>query len=291
MKRFSRWWGAAGLCAAIAVSAASQRAAAVEVEWGFDDASLSTVYNDHTSVMEFRNGATTSAAVTFNTASGFGLPAMPGGDATAMGFTPFDQNQALGIYNLGAGNGGGAFVNQYTLAWDVLIPDTAAGWQSFYQTSASNTGTNDGDFFMRPADAGVGISGSYHGALLNNTWHRVAIAVDQAANSMAKYIDGIHVGTTTISGGVDGRWSLYPDGSGNVAPNYDMFILADNDGDTSTGYISMFYYTDGLVDAETIRLWGGADADGIKGVPEPASLALAAMAVLGVCLVRRRKSK
>jgi len=289
--RYGKWFSllaCSALCAGGILSAGGfvGAASAVEVQWDFDNAALTPNYNDHTTTMGYRNDATTSAVVTFGTASGFALPAMPGGNATAMQFPAFTAAQGFGLYDLGPANGGGAFINQYTMAWDVLFP-SANAWQSLFQTSATNG--NDGDFFVRPSGSGggVGISSNYHGTIGDNTWHRIVAVVDQTVPSMAKYIDGVLVGTTALSGVVDGRWAMHPDGSANVPPAADAFILADEDGDTNLGYISTFYYTDKLVSAETILGWGGADADGIKAVPEPSTYLLALLGVVGALACRR----
>jgi hypothetical protein len=259
---------------------------AVEVQWNFDNAALAPDFNDATTSMEYRNGATTSGAVAFGTASGFGLPAMPGGNAAAMRFPAFGPTQGLGLYDLGPNNGGGSDINQFTMAWDILFPDSNA-WQSLLQTAATNV--NDGDFFVRPSGSGGGIGtiGSYDGTIANNTWYRVVAVFDTTVPSVSKYIDGVLVGTTVLNDGVDARWSLYPDGSSNNNPDADSFILTDNDGDTNAGYISMFYYTDRAVDAATVASWGGADADGVKNVAEPSTAVLAILGLAGALAGRR----
>lgn len=275
--RFGKWFSAL-TCSVLCAGGFVGSASAVEVQWDFDNAALAPNYNDHITTMGYRNDATTSAVVSFGTASGFGLPAMPGGNATAMQFPAFTAAQGLGLYDLGPANGGGAFINQYTMAWDVLFP-SADAWQSLFQTSPTNG--NDGDFFIRPTSSGggVGISGNYHGTISDNTWHRIVAVVDETVPSMAKYIDGVLVGTTVLGSAVDGRWALSPDGSANAPPAADALILADEDGETNPGYISTYYYTDKIVDAATVASWGGADADGIRTVPEPSTVGLAAMAL------------
>nr|MBP8261890.1 hypothetical protein [Verrucomicrobiota bacterium] len=58
-------------------------------------------------------------------------------------------------HGLGA-NGGGSFLNQYTLIMDVMFPSRPTGWAVLWQTNPGNS--NDGDWFIN-ASGGLGISG------------------------------------------------------------------------------------------------------------------------------------
>ncbi len=268
----------------LGMSLISSPAAAVEVGWTFDNAALTPEFNDHTTTMVYLNGATTSDVVDFGTASGFGLQAMPGGDAKVMSFPAFSNAQGLALYDLGHANGllangsPALYINRYTMAWDILVPNVNFNWFSFYQTTADNTATfpvADGDFFIRPTDGGIGIIGDYHSSIPSNEWHRVVMVIDASALdpetlqprslTMDKYIDGMPVGTTILNSPTDFRWSMYTDDDVNPPPTADAFILTDNDGDTNAGYISAFYYTDRVVDATTIMGWGGPKAFGLPG--------------------------
>ncbi len=204
--------------------------------------------------LDYYNGARTSNTVSFGTASAFGLPALPGGDATVMRFPAFAPDQGLLLEPASGANGGGEYINQYTMIWDLLIPDVSANWFSFYNTNATNS--NDGDFFMRQ-DGGIGISGQYHGKVNSGQWHRIAVVLDLVAGTMAKYIDGVHVGTQAASG-VDGRWAMYTTGHG-----INTYLLTDEDNETNSGYISSFCFVDKALDASTIAGLGGPDADGV----------------------------
>jgi hypothetical protein len=256
---------------------------AVEVQWNFDSIALTPSYSDHTTSIEYRNGATTSSVVEFGTAASFGITALPGGSDTVMKFPTFSGAQGLGLYDLGPANGGGAYVNEYTMAWDVYFP-TINGYESLLQTSATNA--NDGDLFIA-SDGTLGIgAGGYHGSVSQGEWHRIVATLN--GTQMQKYIDGAFVGTTALNG-VDGRWSMYTDSDTNANPAADSFILSDENGDTLPGYISTFYYRNSVVDAATIQAWGGADADGIV-VPEPAGLAIACLGLVGLLVWRPRKA-
>ena len=119
-----------------------------------------------------------------------------------------------------AANGGGAYVNQYTLIYDIYVPFGA--WRSLLQTGAN---TSDGDLFINPSGA-VGISGTYEGNVTEATWHRLALAIDLSGPGQApvltKFIDGVKVGNQT--GGLSAR-------DGRFALDVSALLFADNDGD------------------------------------------------------------
>lgn len=217
----------------------------------------------------------TAGLVTFGTASSFGLPAMPGGDASVMSFPAFASDQGLRLEPASSANGGGDYINQYTLIYDLLVPDVSAGWFSFYNSNATNS--NDGDAFIR-TDGGIGISGVYEGTVNSNQWHRIAIVWD--IDSMYKYIDGSPVGSQLGLSGVDGRWSLY-----TTDHDVKSWLLTDDNGDTNAAYISSFLFANEALDATTIENFGGADADG--AIPEPMSLTLLGF---GALLLRKRRA-
>src|SRR4030095_13810255 len=91
------------------------------------------------------------------------------------------------MYHLAAPNGGGAYVNQYTVIYDLYLPSDT--WRSLLQTATGNA--NDGDLFINPT-GGVGISSVYNGAVTSGSWHRVACAFDLTGPGspvLTKFID------------------------------------------------------------------------------------------------------
>lgn len=225
------------------------------------------------------NGATTSSAVSFGTASSFGLPALAGGDASVMSFAAFQPDQGL-VLDTGCGpNGGGGDINQYTMIWDLLIPSFVSTYSSLYNTSDTNG--NDGDFFIKQ-DNGIGISSDYDGVVNAGLWYRIGVSVDLTSSTMDKYIDGVLVGTQTLSAGVGGRWSLWPTSSG-----LPTFLLADEDGETNAGYINSFYFADRALTSSEMAAFGGPDSNGV--IPEPAT---GLLLLVGASLIsaRRRRS-
>jgi hypothetical protein len=113
-------------------------------------------------------------------------------------------------HNIGA-NGGGIYVNEYTLMMDIRGSAAEfAGWLSVFNNQSGNSGEGvlwiDGGGFIGYATLG----GYSSGGLTPDTWHRVVIAA-KLGESFRIYIDGEHVFTASDNAGVDGMMSLYPD--------------------------------------------------------------------------------
>lgn len=101
-------------------------------------------------------------------------------------------------------NGGGSYLNQYTLVFDFKIP-VLGFWYSFYQTNEANA--NDGEAFVNPnGQIGVGATGYSTIMIEENVWYRLAIAIDLAAGSITYYLNGTEIQQGTGLG-VDGRFS------------------------------------------------------------------------------------
>jgi hypothetical protein len=206
------------------------------------------------------------------------------------------QGTALVVRHGAPANGGGTYLNQYTLIMDVKFP-AVGDWISLYQTNAAfddTTGafdlstSNDGDWFVNPA-AQIGISGNYGGTVSQDTWHRLALTVDGGAFNFTSYIDGVQVQQN--AGGapdVDGRFSLY--NTTNPDP-YDWFLLfADDTADAAEMgevVINHFQFRDWALSGEEIAALGGPSAAG-PFVPEPSCLLLLLLGVCGLRTVRSR---
>jgi hypothetical protein len=179
--------------------------AVVTGQWDFNNSNLvATIGQD----LEYFN-ATVQADTTFGTTTSLGIPDIGGSPATVMCYSPSGGPWAGYIMRHGAQpNGGGSFVNLYTVIYDVFYPPASdLTWRSLLQTSTINT--NDGDFFINDAN-GIGISGNYQGTVTPNQWHRIALVVNLSVPRVSKYIDGTNAGNQTLSAGIDGRWSLDP---------------------------------------------------------------------------------
>jgi hypothetical protein len=204
----------------------------------------------------------------------FGTDTINGASTGVYNFPAATKTQGLVVTTNAPANGGGAYLNEYTLGYDIKFKN-ASGYACFLQTGTSNT--NDGDLFRNGA-GGLGISSVYEGTILSDTWYRLMFTFDLANKSLGKYINGTLVGTQTLGSGTDGRWSLDP---------Y-FLILTDEDGETNAGSLASFSFEDRVLSANEIATYGGPTAGGLTPVPEPSSLALLAFGVLP--MLRRRKT-
>ena len=209
-------------------------------QWDFNEGDLrATVGNE----LAYRGD--TATVTTFETMQ------IGGQEAKVMKIPAATAAQGFTMTHGVAPNGGGQYVNQYTLVLDVMYPAASADkWRVFLQTNTGNS--NDGDFFANPA-GGIGISGSYQGQILADTWHRVAFAVDLTTATVGKYIDGQLVNTQTLGEGLDGRWSLDPS----------ALLFADEDGDTAVGYVNSIQFHGRTLSAAEIGALGSATAGGL----------------------------
>lgn len=261
---------------------------AADYEWTFSQGNLNADLGNGT--MDYADGAT-PGLTTFGTTDGTTVPNVDGQSASYIQFPAFaDLGNGYQVTLTDSGpNGGGSYINQYTVVMDVLAPG-AAGWTPFFNTNPDNG--NDADFYVDPSGAiGIGDLGySSAGVFLPDTWYRVAFAVDLQAGDVAYYLDGNSVFNGNVGGLVDGRFSLFS----NLDAGPDLLLF--NEGDTSGQYthelvVSSVMISDRTYSAADILALGGASAGGVL-VPEPQTwtlLALGALAMLGRW--RRRSSR
>ncbi|HEX5223344.1 MAG TPA: metallophosphoesterase family protein [Verrucomicrobiae bacterium] len=225
--------------------------AAVTGQWDFDSGNLSATVG---APLAYRG--TTAATTAFTTAT------IGGQTANVMSFPATTSTQGYIMTHGIAPNGGGAYVNQYTLIMDVMFPTASSGqWRALFQTNPDNS--NDSDLFVNPANS-IGISGEYHGTVQPNTWHRLAFVVDLTAPSdkLRKYIDGVLVGTQDTGFTLDGRWSLLPT----------ALLFADEDNETRGGFVNSIQIRSEAMLTADIAALGGPSADGIPLPAPPSSL-------------------
>jgi len=159
-----------------------------------------------------------------------------------------------------AANGGGSYVNEYTLLFDIKYPTSSAGqWRCFMQTNTANS--NDGDYFIHPSDESWGVAsigytdnatvGEFYSS--PDTWYRAVMSVDMGdTNPFFKlYIDGTLVATHTSGLGLDGRHSLYTD------PAVSLLLFADESGEDAEMHYSTVAIWDRPLTAEEIAVLGG----------------------------------
>jgi len=160
-------------------------------------------------------------------------------------------------HRLGA-NGGGNYLNQYTVILDVMFPTRPTGWAALWQTSPGNG--NDADWFIN-SSGGLGISGVYGGNIANSTWNRIALVVDGNAGSFTSYLNGVQVQQITgVS--TDGRWSL----------ESTALLFADEDQENAGGSINSIQLRATAMEPADIRALGGPQASGIPIPDSPSNL-------------------
>jgi hypothetical protein len=203
--------------------------------------------------------STVQADTTFGTTTALGIPDINGQATGVMRFVPsVPQWGGYRMYHGALPNGGGAYVNQYTLIFDVYYPAASAdSWRSLFQTATAND--NDGDLFVSPGD-GIGISSTYTGNVTPEAWHRIAFGIDLTGPGphpvLTKFIDGVKVGQQTLNSGADGRWALDPT----------ALLFADNDGDTAEAFVSSVQFSNGRWPDAYLTALGGTSAAKIPGV-------------------------
>lgn len=139
--------------------------------------------------------------------------------AGVLAFKEHTRTQGLLMRHGARPNGGGKFVNRYTLVMDVLWPTASRDhFRALLQTDPFNHEGNAAEFFVGdhtvlPHAYGVGAGTEFHGPLSPEVWHRVVLAVDLTepeGRQLAKYVDGVLVGTQSLEGGIDGKYALGP---------------------------------------------------------------------------------
>jgi len=283
---------ATSLIAASLLLMAANGVRAAQYEWTFSQGDLSPALGN--GIMSYADGVITAALTTFGTTDGSTVPHIGGQPATYMHVL---QLAGLGNgyhlkFNDSGANGGGGYINQYTVMYDVYLPG-AAGWTALFNADPENTSGNDGDFYIAP-DGGIGIgAGGYSaaGTIAPNTWYRIGFAVDLAAGASSTYVNGSLVKQN--SGGLyalDGRFSLYS--NADTLPSLLLFNEGDPSGIyTHELYVSSVYFTDQTLNPSQMAALGGPNAAGIAPVPEPGTWALLGMGALAFAFWRRQWKK
>src|SRR6185503_17238651 len=156
---------------------------ALAFEWTFDKGDLSPALGN--GVLTYADGAATSNLTTFGASDGLTVPHINGQPATflrAPGFTASGNGYHVTFTGTGP-NGGGVYLNQFTIIYDVLVPGSL-GWVPLFNTNPANA--NDADFYIRNDGAvGINVIGySAAGVIAANTWNRVAFAADLASGTV-----------------------------------------------------------------------------------------------------------
>ncbi|NOS68886.1 MAG: bifunctional YncE family protein/alkaline phosphatase family protein [Verrucomicrobia bacterium] len=257
-------------------------------QWDFDLGDLRATVGADLEFLADTANFTTFPVVTIN-----------GQPAQVMGFGSNTITQGCYMRHEVKPNGGGQFVNQYTLLMDVMYPAPSSDqWRALFQTDPFNHEGNDADFLVGNASVlpdpnGVGAESQFNGSFSPDTWYRVAFAVDLTASAgqqLKKYVNGVNVGSQSLSGGVDGRYALGP-----TALLFTAGIGAG--GFTRPGFVNSIQFVNGWMSPAAIAALGGPTADGLPAgnaairitnlVAAAASVTLNWMSPDGACFVER----
>jgi hypothetical protein len=222
-------------------------------QWDFDDSLAST---------------TGQAALTAGAAAPAAMPSLTFADAVIAGAPArvgrFTRGTYLRVHPGFAPNGGGVFVNRFTLILDVMFPDRSpsGGWAALLQTNDANA--NDGDWFIDPA-GGLGIDGAYGGSVPPGEWRRLALVAGLAAGTFSSYVDGVKASQLTGQD-LDGRFSLY---SVNDGAREGFFLFADDNGENAQGFVNAVQVRDTVLCPEDVAALGGVSTGPLVPTPIP----------------------
>jgi hypothetical protein len=198
----------------------------------------------------------------FGTTDGLNVPHMGGRPATYMRvprFTDIANGYLLSFNDTGA-NGGGAYINRFTLIADVLVPGPM-GWTALFNTNPGNA--NDADwYFDNMGRLGNGELGYSSFSIVSNAWFRIGFVADLGAGTVRYHVNGVVVHQRTGGSLLDGRFSLYS----RDDPGPDLLLF--NEGDTSGVYthellVASIAFVDRTLTPSEISALGAPKADGI----------------------------
>jgi hypothetical protein len=236
-----------------------QTAALKRYEWNFVSGTLAPALGR--GVMSYADGAATSNLTSFGQSDGVTIPHVQGHPVRYLrvpAFTSAGNGFHLTFSESGP-NGGGTYLNQFTLIFDLLVP-APLGWTALFNTNPQNA--NDADFYVDPTgrlgSSGIGYSPT--NTVTAGTWARIVFAADLAAGTVRYYLNGSLVFTGTAP--LDGRHSLYS----NVDAGPDLLLF--NEGDPTANlthllYLSSVAFTDRELTGAEIQELGAVNDLGI----------------------------
>jgi hypothetical protein len=143
-------------------------------------------------------------------------------------------------------NGGGLYVNEYTIAVDFVQTTGPTRWNSLFQTAFGGN-DNDGDLWTDPTGhIGSGALGYSTLTYITTNWHRIVWSVANG-NFFRVYVDGVLFldGTPQT---IDGRYALYPD---------KFHLFADNNWEDQWGLVgTVATWNRALTSAEVAGMGG-----------------------------------
>jgi hypothetical protein len=142
-------------------------------------------------------------------------------------------------------------INQYSIIFDVRIPEIGPVYSFINMRDGYGTPTQDADFFVRSTTGEIGVSTTLGYSVFRMTpgvWSRVMLSVDLISNRVSYYVNGISMRDVTVSGQINGRWSLSTEG---------CLLFADDNGDDATIDVANVQFITGIPTAWEINRLGG----------------------------------
>jgi len=241
--------------AAFALSAAAQPIG----QWDFNSGNLSGTVGPALEYADGVGGATDTGKA-FGTTTALGIPDIGGTPANVIK-VPAATADTMGLLMTvnSINSDGGDLLNSYTLIMDVLFPAASHGkWRALLEAD-NRVLSPDAEFFINNNNA-LGGAGNYAGAILANTWHRIGIVRDMAADRTRIYIDGSQVGIFA-SGGLDSRFALVPGGTAT--------LFTDDNAESAEGFVNSIQLRDVALTSPEMRAMGGPQAAGIPQAIPP----------------------
>lgn len=229
-------------------------------EWTFDGGNLSPALGNGTLVFA---DATTASVTTFGTTTGGSIPHIGGQPVSFMHVPVFNakENGYWVTLKSSGSNGGGAYINQYTIVMDLLVPGPI-DWVALFNTDPDND--NDADWYLAP-DRSIGIQAlGYTSVNVFNldTWYRLVFAADLGDGVVTYYLNGAQIFQRSGASLLDGRYSLY-----STNDNLPAFLLfnegALDDNYTHELYLAGLMVVNRTMTASEVAGLGGPNAEGI----------------------------
>jgi hypothetical protein len=257
-QRCFAWLRRGGALIAVAAAGATAFGATPPTgQWDFENGDLAATVGSALTYVDGPGGATEQGTA-FGTTTSFGIPNIAGTAAKVMKFPANAPGMGLSMPAPADANGGGTLVNNYTLIMDLLFPPESMNiYRALLDTDLG--AINADSEFAVGQNNGIGINGRYDGALLTNTWHRVAMVVSDG--TIYKYIDGALVGSQTTDS-LDGRFALAPGGSAS--------LFADDNSETGVGYVNSIQLWPEALTRGQLAALGAPTAAGIPSTLPPA---------------------
>ncbi len=236
-----------------------------QTQWDFTEGDLEPSYGPGHMYYLGGDEGSTAEGTSFGLSSHLGLPDISGEEAHVMAFPrSLDGSMGFQVEPAAQGNGGGYYVNEFSMVMDLLLPASSFAsddYLAILNTASSNY--NAAEVFVQLASGGIG-SYSFDGKIRPDTWYRVGLTftTEDGSTTMHKYLDGEPVGDEDV-GDIDGFWALY---TSNDSDPFFSF-LADVNGNSTSGYLSSLLFLDRPLSADEIAELGAADADGVMDEP------------------------